>query len=397
MKILIVSFYYAPEVGAAPSRITNMAEGLQRHGMDVEILTCLPNYPKGKIFDTYGHRFSKHEKHNGIPVHRYWTYATISKNPFLRLLSMLSFSIILWWFGLHIRSIRRYDRVIVQSPPIMLACSAVVLFKKIFRKKMILNVSDLWPQSAIELGAVKDGSVYHKVLLWMERFIYRNVDSIQGQSLEILRHIEAIVPQKPLFLYRNLPRATHFDLQPTGRHAPFRIVYAGLLGVAQDLLSIIRHIDFRALNAEFHLYGGGNQTAEIEKYISEHHTGVFYHGYLSKEKMSEELSHYDASIVPLSVQIKGAVPSKIFDLISAAIPVLLCGGGEAAEIVTTHAIGMVSTPSDYAMLEHNIRQLQSLSDAEYEQLKQNCLQASRHNFCFDAQMERYLQFVKTPV
>ena len=59
MKILIVSFYYTPEIGAAPSRITNMAEGLQREGFDVDILSCLPNYPKGKIFDGYRGRLYK--------------------------------------------------------------------------------------------------------------------------------------------------------------------------------------------------------------------------------------------------------------------------------------------------------------------------------------------------
>ena len=46
MKVLIVSFYYEPEVGAAPSRITNLARGLKASGMDVDVLTCLPNYPK---------------------------------------------------------------------------------------------------------------------------------------------------------------------------------------------------------------------------------------------------------------------------------------------------------------------------------------------------------------
>lgn len=397
MKILIVSFYYAPEVGAAPFRITNMAEGLQRNGMDIEVLTCLPNYPKGKIFDGYNRRFSKHETRNGIPLHRYWTYATVSKNPLLRLFGMLSFSTVLWWFGLHLRTIRRFDRVIIQTPPIMTACSAIVLFKKIYRKKVILNVSDLWPQSAIELGAVREGSLYHRVLLWMERFVYRNADAIQGQSRAILRHIEAFVPHVPTFLYRNLPPTPQTERPPVPRHAPFRIVYAGLLGVAQDLLSIVRNIDFRALDAELHLYGGGNQAVEIERHIAQHPSGVVCHGYLSKEKMSDELRLYDAAIVPLAVQIKGAVPSKIFDLISEGLPVLLCGGDEAADIVRDNAVGLVSAPRDYATLEQNIRRLQGLAPAEYDRLRRNCQHVARRKFSFEAQMERYLQFIKTPL
>ena len=282
MKILIVSSYYFPELGAAPSRITNMAEGLQKQGMEVDILTCLPNYPKGKIFDGYKGKFSLHEQHHGINIFRYWTYATVSKSPLLRILNMLCFSFLLWSFVWKRKRIKEYEAVVVQSPPIMVAYSAIALFKKVFKKKVILNVSDLWPTSAVDLGAVKEGSLYHKVLLGMERFIYKHADAIQGQSNEILKHIEQFEPQKPLFLYRNLQQSEDTEEAISPRKGEtFKIVYAGLLGVAQDMLSLIEAIDFRAINAEFHLYGGGNQTQKIEQYIAEHQTGVVYHGYRS--------------------------------------------------------------------------------------------------------------------
>lgn len=74
MRVLIVSPSYLPEIGAAPSRITNMAEGLSGLGIKVDVLTCLPNYPKGRIFDGYRGAFSKTEDVNGITVFRYWTY-----------------------------------------------------------------------------------------------------------------------------------------------------------------------------------------------------------------------------------------------------------------------------------------------------------------------------------
>ena len=81
MKILLVSFYYYPELGAAPSRITNMAEGFIAEGAEVDVLTCLPNYPKGRIFDGYRGRLYKKEKTGKGTIFRYWTYATVSKNP----------------------------------------------------------------------------------------------------------------------------------------------------------------------------------------------------------------------------------------------------------------------------------------------------------------------------
>lgn len=395
MKILIVSSYYFPELGAAPSRITNMAEGLQKQGMEVDILTCLPNYPKGKIFDGYKGKFSLHEQHHGINIFRYWTYATVSKSPLLRILNMLCFSFLLWSFVWKRKRIKEYEAVVVQSPPIMVAYSAIALFKKVFKKKVILNVSDLWPTSAVDLGAVKEGSLYHKVLLGMERFIYKHADAIQGQSNEILKHIEQFEPQKPLFLYRNLQQSEDTEEAISPRKGEtFKIVYAGLLGVAQDMLSLIEAIDFRAINAEFHLYGGGNQTQKIEQYIAEHQTGVVYHGYRSKEEINKVLKDFDASIVPLATQIKGAVPSKIFNLLPVGIPILLCGGGEAADIIEDYKIGYTSAPKDYEGLKQNILRLAQLSDEEFKAIKENCLHASRTDFNFETQMEKYAAFLR---
>lgn len=395
MKVLVVSANYPPEVGAAPSRIANMAEGLIQQGMEVDLLTCLPNYPKGRIFDGYRGCFSRREQIRGVNCYRYWTFATVSKNPLLRILNLFAFGLIIWVFALKRRKIRSYDRVIIQTPPIVAAFSAVVIFRLLYRRVTILNVSDLWPSTAVELGAIREGSLVHRVMAWMERFIYRHASAIQGQSQEILDHVREIVPQKSLFLYRNLQHAVlRSPVKPMRQ--PLKIVYAGLLGVAQDLLSLIQQVDFRKIGAEFHLYGGGNQLKEIETYLSEHPTGVFYHGFLEKEAMVEALSGYHASIVPLKVHIRGAVPSKIFDLLPVGVPLLFCGGGEGAKIVSGYRLGMVSMPGDFVALEQNIRTMIQLSEEQYEAMCQNCLQAAEGDFCFEKQIVRYGQWLNNP-
>ena len=174
MKVLIVSFYYEPELGAAPIRITNLAKGLQASGVDVDILTCLPNYPKGRIFDGYRGCFSRKEQIDGINVYRYWTYATVSKNPLKRVLAMTAYAVSMWAFAFKRKLVKSYDRVIVQSPPILVSVSAITIFKKLFGKKVVLNVSDLWPGSAVELGFVREGSISFKALSRFERYIYKN-------------------------------------------------------------------------------------------------------------------------------------------------------------------------------------------------------------------------------
>ena len=151
MKILVVSFYYEPEIGAAPNRITNLVRGLKERGEQVDVLTCLPNYPTGRIFDGYRGHFSVKECKDGVNIYRYWTYATVSKGVLRRAFAMTSFAVTMWAFGLRRRLIRSYDTVIIQSPPIMVSASAMRLFKRIYRRRVILNVSDLWPGSAVDI------------------------------------------------------------------------------------------------------------------------------------------------------------------------------------------------------------------------------------------------------
>lgn len=106
MKILLVTERYWPEVGAAPSRLANMAEGLKNLGNDVDVLTSLPNYPKGRIFDGYRGRICKEESRNGVNLIRYWIYATVSKSPIARILNMFSFAIMIWLFAFRRKLIR---------------------------------------------------------------------------------------------------------------------------------------------------------------------------------------------------------------------------------------------------------------------------------------------------
>ena len=393
MKVLIVSFYYTPEMGAAPSRITNMAEGLAAEGCDVDILTCLPNYPKGHVFEGYTGCYSKKEFIRGVNVYSYWTYATVSKNPFARMLGMLFFALSIWIFGLKFWKIKHYDRVIVNSPPLLAAFSSMLLFRCIYRKCVVLNISDLWPISAIELGAVREGSMVHKVMLWMERFLYRNASAYQGQSQQIIDHIESFEFKKQHFLYRNLQPQQEVQKQDVGDRSCFRIVYAGLLGVAQDILGIIHHIHFKEIGAELHIYGGGNQAEAIQQYIKGKDCGIIFHGYQPKETINSVLGSFHASIVPLAVAITGAVPSKIFDLLPHGTPVLFAGGGEGEIIVKCHGFGLSSKPGDYDSLKNNILTLKTMPEGEYHHIRQECIKASLSDFSFYKQIKNYYHFL----
>lgn len=396
MRILVVSFYYSPEVGAAPSRITTMAQNLHQFGAEVDVLTCLPNYPKGRIFEGYRKRYSKHEVIDGINIFRYWTYATAVRSKGKRLLAMFSFALTLWSFAWRIRRIRKYDFVIIQSPPLPVATSASILFGFLFRRKILLNVSDLWPESAVRIGAVKEGSLPWKILATMERFVYKKATCIQGQSQSILQHIKGFAPEKPQFLYRNLKNFSPIAKKtaPISDNYSLHIVYAGLLGEAQDIAGIINAINFKELGAELHIWGGGTQKSQVEE-CAKAERGVFYHGVTSKEEVEAILPKFDAGIVPLAKDIPGAVPSKIFDLMAAGVPIIYCGEGEARQIIEDYKLGYVSPPGNYQTLAKNIQKMVSLSPEERDIIHKNTRDAAANDFSQERQAQKHFTFLNT--
>lgn len=171
-----------------------------------------------------------------------------------------------------------------------------------------------------------------------------------------------------------------------------KIVYAGLLGVAQNLLGIIEHVDFLSIGAELHLYGGGNQKEQIERYLATHQCNVFYHGYVDENQMRNILVQYDAALIPLVTYIRGAVPSKIFGTMSLGIPMLFCGAGEGAMIIQKYGLGLVSEPGNYDSLTANIKRFSMMSEQERHQMSENALRISKESFDFNRQMDAFYVF-----
>lgn len=254
-RIGIITQVYKPEIGAAQNRLYEMAAGLKERGWEVSIITSMPNYPYGKVFDEYKGRLFVKETLDEMEVRRYWLYPSNSGKVFPRLLNWFSFSISVLFSFFYIRK-KKFDYLIVQSPPLLLGISGLIL-SWVSRSIMVLNVSDIWPLTARELGAISDGYAY-KGLEWIERLLYRKSYIRLGQSQEIIEHI-ATYRNTRTFLFRNGVDTMRYKQYVTRNNKTKTpsIVYAGLIGVAQGIVEICRYVPFRELGIEFHIYGAG--------------------------------------------------------------------------------------------------------------------------------------------
>lgn len=379
--IMIITSYYPPEIGAASNRIFHLANGLKKD-YNVTVVTPLPNYPTGKIFKAYKGTFKKTEIHNDLKVYRLWLYATNSNNKLQRLVAMLSYSFSLVVFFTFNKI---PEKVIVQSPPLLVAFTSMVFLRSI-KRKLILNISDLWPSAGLELGALKPSFSY-KLLQKIERFNYKKADLILGQSEEILTHVTSIFPKKKTFLYRNYPDFEAPNLSESKHHpnSKIKLVYAGLLGVAQGIFKLCKELNYDSI--EFHIYGSGSEELAIKTFIKENpELPIAFYGRLDREHLHAELLKYDLTIIPLLNRIYGSVPSKIFEYARLGLPMLYFGGGEGENIVKQHRLGWVSEVNNYNAL--NII-LKTIKGAELSQAKRIQIQKTAlEYFSFHNQLQK---------
>jgi len=384
-NVLIITSYFPPETGAASNRIFHLAEGLKGHNFNVSLLTPLPNYPTGEIFKDYKGKFKHTSSENGILINRLWIYASNSKNKLLRLIAMLSYSFSLVWFFMWNKIPKT---VIVQSPPLLVAFTCM-LFLKSKKRHLILNVSDLWPIAGFELGALKKNFSYN-VLERIEYFNYKRADLVLGQSEEILAHITSIYPEKKTFLYRNYPDFKSPELSYSPSNGKLKIVYAGLLGIAQGIYKLCQELDYSTI--EFHIYGSGAEQAKIETYLLNHtELPITYHGQVSRSELHEVLLQYDITIIPLLKRIYGSVPSKIFEYAKLGLPMLYFGGGEGETIIKKQELGWVAEAGNYKELNTVISSIdhQLLSKSMREKIIEN----GKKEFDFNAQLERLKEII----
>jgi glycosyltransferase involved in cell wall biosynthesis len=284
--------------------------------------------------------------------------------------------------------------ILTESPPLTLAATGIML-SRLTKAKHIMNVSDIWPLSAKELHAISDGTLY-EILRRLERRAYRMSYACTGQSEEIVTYIKNEGSRRTL-LYRNgvdIERFSDVPVCKKERHEGLKVVYTGLLGVAQGIFAICRNIDFTAIGAEFHIYGDGGERNDIEQFL-QNNPGkkIYLHKPVRRDEVPSVLSKYNVTLIPLKKPIYGAVPSKIYESMAAGLPILFAGGGEGALLVSRHNVGWTCEPSNYSEMRRKLEEISELAESDMQILRLNCLEAAKNEFDRKIQIDRLHTFL----
>ncbi|MGH2508876.1 MAG: glycosyltransferase family 4 protein [Ktedonobacteraceae bacterium] len=355
--VLFVTPYYPPEKGAAQVRISETAQRLVLHGYQVTVLTTVPNYPTGIVPHAYRGHLVQEEMRNGVRVVRVWSYISPNKGFFRRILAQLAFAMcapLLGW-----RRIGRPDVIIVESPPLFDAFAGRML-AWLKHCPFIFTVSDIWPESAIQLGMLRQRSLI-RLAEWLEWSTYQRASRVWAVTKGICHTlIERGLPSEKVFLltngvdtktFRPLPQAqARLEL---GLAEHFMVLYAGTHGIAQGLTTVLEAAQLLQDRPEIQLVLAGDGAEKADLIVSARQRGltnVTFLEALPHARMPLLLSACDICLVPLKkVQLfEGALPSKMYEAMACARPIVLGVEGEARQLLEQEARSAIAVEPENA-------------------------------------------------
>ena len=367
MHVMLIHQAFVSPNGSGGTRHYELGRRFVESGHQFSIVASELEYSSGKKAEVELNEAGE-EEYDGVKVHRAYTYAAIHTSYLWRVISFLSFMISSVWKGFWVKDI---DMVMGTSPPIFQAFSAwVVSF--IRRKPFLLEVRDLWPEFAIDIGLLKS-----PFLIWvarrLEMFLYRRAKHLLVNSPAYRDYlIEKGVPaEKISFIANGVDVAMFADATPDrslreqyGLEEKFILTYTGAIGMANDLdcvLDAAALLDGRS-DAHFLIVGDGKERPRLETRLAEMGlNNVTFAGSMAKSAMPGILADSDACLATLKniPMFKTTYPNKVFDYMAAARPIILGIDGVIREVVEAADGGIAVPPGNPERLAEAVQDLAS--------------------------------------
>ena len=369
-KLLYITQYYPPEVGAGAVRSSIMSRYLAQDGWDVDVVCEIPNYPTGVIDEKYRDKWVYKEQENeNLTVHRIWSVANERKNVVQQLLFFLSFMVSSFFYLLC--NPKRYDIIYVTSPPIFTGVSGYLL-SKLFGSKFVFEVRDIWPDSAVNQTELDGEPFFLRFGRKLEKWLYHNADLI----VPVTHAAEAIIRKRSngtptsvitngvdidLFEKKSHPEEgidEHYD------NTKFRVGYVGSLGVIHDLRTFVEAAKLCEEDPDirFVIVGDGGRNNQLREILDEFQpSNLDWLGLKKHDQIPYYISSFDVAVNPInpSKAFESIVTVKFYEYLACEVPVITCGKGLMKEIGDLSGAAVTVEPKTSGELARKIHEIKN--------------------------------------
>lgn len=371
MRILFLSHYFPPEVNAPASRTWEHCKQWVTDGHEVTVVTCAPNHPRGIVYAGYKNHLFKSEWIDGIKVIRVWTYVTANEGFIKRTLNYVSYMVSA---VLATCFLGRAEVVVTTSPQFFNGLAGYFV-SKLKRAPWVLEIRDLWPESILAVGAIRNRFVI-RLLERLELFAYRNATAIVPVTDAFKRYmVNKGIPAAKITVIKNGVNLSFYKTNVGPNHlrsklgleGKFVVAYFGTHGMAHRLETILEAADILKEDPDiaFLMVGDGAERARLLALRDQLKLpNVQMLDQQPKESMPLLWDMCDVSLVLLrkSELFKTVIPSKIFESMGMMRPIILGVEGESAEIIRAAGSGHCIEPENAAELAAKVREIKCNPD-----------------------------------
>jgi glycosyltransferase involved in cell wall biosynthesis len=354
VNIAYYSHYFTPEIGAPSARIYDLSRQWLAMGHRVQVVTCLPNHPTGRLYPGYTRRMYMRERIDGIDVHRHWTYITANRGFAKKTLGHVSY--LPGAVCLSQRHLDPADAFIGTSPTFFAAMAAAAGARR-FHAPFVMEVRDLWPAIFVDLGILRNRGVI-RVLERLELALYRRATRVVTVTEAFRSNLTArgvpaskvvTIPNGADVEFWRPPTSTAAIRKRLGLEGRFVVLYIGALGVSQGLGQILDSAGKLREHEDivFMVVGeGADKEALVDRARRERLANVTFLDAVDKDGVRELYAIADVCLVPLRriPLFDSFIPSKMFEMMAMARPIVASVRGEAAEILERSRAAIVVEP-----------------------------------------------------
>jgi colanic acid biosynthesis glycosyl transferase WcaI len=410
VKILYVSQYFPPEMGAPAARAAELAHHWAEAGHAVSVLTGFPNHPTGVVPAEWRSRLRRlvyQENAGRVHVFRTWLWPLPNRKAHERMRNYASFCISAAIRGL---TLPRPDVIIGTSPQLLVGLAGwwIAFSRQI---PFVFEVRDLWPESLTAVGVGHQDSLLHHSLVAIAGFLYKRSDSIVVVSPAFKERLieDWRVPAEKIAVVENGVETDLFAPAPAasdktlwkqlGVENKFLVCYVGTMGMAhglETLLNAAAQLQRQNSNVAFLLVGEGAEKQRIKALAqSQALANVRFLDQQPRDTIPAFISASDACLVLLKKTdvFKTVIPTKMLEFMACARPVILGVEGQAQQIMEEAGAGIAIEPENAEALVRAIQQLVSdrpLCEALGKRGREHIL---RH-FSRTSTAEKYIQVLR---